>query len=87
MTQRSSRARADRQHISWRYYIVYCCILAAMLVAQYFLFPETKGRTLEEIKEVFDGEALHTTQAANKGFGPDATMDEGKVTHEFAETA
>jgi hypothetical protein len=23
----------------------YVCILAAMLVAQYFLFPETKGRT------------------------------------------
>lgn len=76
-------------NLSWKYYIVYCCILAAMLVAQYFLFPETKGRTLEEIKEVFDGEALHTTQAANKGFGPDAMGEEAKTqfTHEFTETA
>ncbi|KAH0435767.1 lactose permease [Colletotrichum camelliae] len=41
--------------LGWMYYIVFCCILAILLVLIWFLFPETKGRTLEQIAEVFDG--------------------------------
>lgn len=41
--------------ISWRYYIVFCCLLFVFLFVVYFLFPETKGRTLEEIADVFEG--------------------------------
>lgn len=46
--------------IQWKYYIVFCCLLAVLLVLIYFLFPETKGRTLEEIREVFEGPATST---------------------------
>ncbi|TDZ24460.1 Lactose permease [Colletotrichum orbiculare MAFF 240422] len=42
-------------NLGWRYYIVFCCILAVVLVLVWLLFPETKGRTLEQIAEVFDG--------------------------------
>ncbi|KAF5598348.1 MFS sugar transporter transporter [Fusarium pseudocircinatum] len=35
-------------NISWRYFIIYCCILAYEVVFVYFFFPETAGRTLEE---------------------------------------
>jgi hypothetical protein len=42
-------------NIGWKYYIVFCCILAVLIVIIWFLFPETKGHSLEEIREVFEG--------------------------------
>ncbi|CAG8312614.1 unnamed protein product [Penicillium salamii] len=39
--------------ISWRYYIVYACISAFACVFFYIFCPETKGRTLEEIDDIF----------------------------------
>ncbi|OLN83421.1 Lactose permease 11 [Colletotrichum chlorophyti] len=42
-------------NLGWKYYIVFCCILAVLLVVIWLLFPETKGRTLEQIAEVFEG--------------------------------
>ncbi|KAI1385480.1 general substrate transporter [Hypoxylon trugodes] len=41
--------------IGWKYYIVFCCLLAVLFVLVWFFFPETKGHTLEEIREVFEG--------------------------------
>ncbi|CVK95515.1 related to hexose transporter protein [Fusarium mangiferae] len=41
--------------IQWKFYFVYIATLTAMLPTIWFLFPETKGRTLEEIAVVFDG--------------------------------
>ncbi|KAL5323936.1 hypothetical protein ACEPPN_008478 [Leptodophora sp. 'Broadleaf-Isolate-01'] len=42
--------------ISWKYYILYCCMNACILVVIYFLYPETKGHSLEEIAKVFEGD-------------------------------
>ncbi|KAJ5163065.1 General substrate transporter [Penicillium coprophilum] len=39
--------------IHWRYYIVYTCISAFACVSFYLFCPETKGRTLEEIDDIF----------------------------------
>ncbi|KAK9472185.1 general substrate transporter [Dipodascopsis tothii] len=41
--------------ITWKYYIVYCCVIAVEIVIVYFTFPETGGKGLEEIAEIFDG--------------------------------
>ncbi|KAK9452798.1 general substrate transporter [Dipodascopsis uninucleata] len=41
--------------IEWKYYIVYCCVIFMEFLAVFFFFPETKGRTLEEVAEVFEG--------------------------------
>ncbi|THY11718.1 general substrate transporter [Aureobasidium pullulans] len=46
--------------IEWKFYFVYIATLAAMIPTIYFVFPETKGRTLEEISIVFDGEDART---------------------------
>ncbi|KIW99860.1 uncharacterized protein Z518_10788 [Rhinocladiella mackenziei CBS 650.93] len=43
-------------NIGWHYYIVFCVILVFIVVITWFFFPETKGHSLEEIAEIFDGE-------------------------------
>ncbi|KAH7002430.1 general substrate transporter [Ilyonectria destructans] len=40
--------------ITWKYYIVYCCVNFAIFGFIYFIYPETKGHSLEEIAEVFE---------------------------------
>jgi len=52
--------------IGWKYYIVFCVLLGIFFILVWFLFPETKGRTLEEIAEIFDGKSLVSTQAPLK---------------------
>jgi sugar porter (SP) family MFS transporter len=39
--------------ITWRYYIVYACIAFCVAPAVYFFFPETKGRSLEDMDTMF----------------------------------
>jgi MFS family permease len=52
--------------IGWKYYIVFCVLLGIFFILVWFLFPETKGRTLEEIAEIFDGKPLESTQTPLK---------------------
>ena len=40
--------------IGWRYYIVYCIWILVEIATVYFLFPETKGRSLEELSFMFE---------------------------------
>jgi sugar porter (SP) family MFS transporter len=46
--------------ISWRYYIVFCCLLAVELTGIAIFFPETYGYSLEEAAEAFGDSALST---------------------------
>lgn len=39
--------------IGWQYYIVFAVIAACIPVSVYFLYPETMGRSLEEIDLMF----------------------------------
>lgn len=50
-------------NIGWRYYIVFCVILALIVVNTYFFFPETKGYSLEEVAILFDGEKAADPEA------------------------
>lgn len=46
--------------LAWRFYFVYIACLVVFIVIIWLLFPETAGRTLEEIAEVFDGPNAET---------------------------
>ncbi|KLU91695.1 hypothetical protein MAPG_10213 [Magnaporthiopsis poae ATCC 64411] len=46
------------ESISWKYLITYCCFLAFEIAFIYFMFPETSGRTLEELAFLFEDKAL-----------------------------
>lgn len=41
------------ENIQWKYYIVYCCLNTGIFAFIYFVYPETKGCSLEEIATVF----------------------------------
>jgi predicted MFS family arabinose efflux permease len=43
------------ENIGWKYYIVFCCLLVVFLAVTFFVYPETKGHSLEEIAQIFDG--------------------------------
>lgn len=50
-------------NIGWRYYIVFCVLLAVIVVNTYFFYPETKGYSLEEVAMLFDGEKVTDLEA------------------------
>ena len=41
-------------NLGWKYYIIFCVLLAIFPTISYFFFPETKGHTLESIAEIFN---------------------------------
>ncbi len=58
------------ENIGWKYYIVFCCFLVVFLGVTWWLFPETKGYSLEEIAVLFDGENAEVE---------DVRLDEDKI--------
>lgn len=58
--------------LAWRFYFVYIGCLCVFIVLIWFLFPETAGRTLEEIAEVFDGPGAVTDAKRNASIAIDA---------------
>ncbi|KAI4595257.1 hypothetical protein KJ359_006931 [Pestalotiopsis sp. 9143b] len=65
----------------WKYLISYCVFLAFETVFIYFFFPETFGRTLEELAFLFEDKALadEAVRAVEKSI---AHHDEGPVQEE-----
>jgi membrane protein implicated in regulation of membrane protease activity len=44
------------ESIGWKYYFVFIVFLIAFLFVAYFVYPETRGRTLEQMVFIFDGQ-------------------------------
>jgi MFS family permease len=65
--------------LAWKFYFVYVACLAAFFVIIYFLFPETKGRTLEETAVVFDGPAAQARSGHTLGADCEKDIDACKL--------
>ncbi|KAF2738972.1 general substrate transporter [Polyplosphaeria fusca] len=70
------------KNIEWRWLLVYDVFLIFEVIFVYFLFPETSGRTLEELAFLFEDKAL--AEKANEAVEEVVHHDEkaGSVTHE-----
>lgn len=65
------------ENIGWKYYIVFCVLLVVFFFITYFMFPETKGYSLEEISKIFDGEDAHDEESID--------VKDGKIHDEVVE--
>lgn len=52
--------------MQWRYYCVFLGFLSFFLFSIYFFFPETKGRSLEEVSQIFHKRAYTGEDGENK---------------------
>jgi len=79
--------------VGWKYLISYCCWLAYEVVFVYFFFPETFGRTLEELAFIFEDKHLadQAVLAVKKVMGEDdghgGSQDEKRPVAEIKEHA
>jgi hypothetical protein len=71
------------ENIAWKWLLVYDVFLGFEVVFVYFMFPETSGRTLEELAFLFEDKAL--AEKANEAV-EEVVHDEkaGSITHEKA---
>ncbi|GAP86681.1 putative MFS sugar transporter [Rosellinia necatrix] len=69
-------------NVSWRYLISYVAFLAYEIVFVYIFFPETFGRTLEELAFLFEDKALadQAVHAVKKAVGVNGAPAEGEKT-------
>ncbi|KAF1831116.1 MFS sugar transporter [Decorospora gaudefroyi] len=54
-------------NIGYKYFVVFACLTLVSVVVIYFMYPETKGRSLEELAELFgDPVVVHLTDATDE---------------------
>jgi hypothetical protein len=66
--------------IGWRYYIVYCVWILVEIATVYLLFPETRGRSLEELSFMFEDKEIRNRVESNVNKVLETEMHELEVT-------
>ncbi|KAK2668618.1 Major facilitator, sugar transporter-like [Fusarium oxysporum f. sp. vasinfectum] len=63
------------KNIAWKTYIVFCVWCVCQSIILYFLVPETKNRTLEELDHIFSSDNPVKTSTQKKLFEADANAN------------
>ncbi|KAM5519987.1 lactose permease [Fusarium oxysporum f. sp. phaseoli] len=63
------------KNIAWKTYIVFCVWCVCQSIILYFLVPETKNRTLEELDHIFSSDNPVKTSTQKKFFEADANAN------------
>ena len=48
--------------LGWKYYLVYVAWIAIEVLTMYFVYPETRGHSLETMPEVFGEHVLNSSE-------------------------
>ncbi|KXH28039.1 low-affinity glucose transporter HXT1 [Colletotrichum nymphaeae SA-01] len=67
--------------IEWKYYFVFLAVLVIMLISVWFYYPETRGRTLENMAYIFDGESAEVGTGNASSALKEAEASHVEVTH------
>lgn len=69
------------EKIAWKYFLIFIICDAIFITVVYFVYPETSGKTLEEIASLFGDEVAVDINAAHHSpdlLDGEAKMDEKK---------
>jgi Sugar (and other) transporter len=72
------------EHIAWRYFLIFIITDAIFIVVVYLVYPETVGRTLEEIAALFGDEVAVDIREAHK-FPDTRALSDEKIVSEVTE--
>jgi hypothetical protein len=64
-------------HVGWKYYSLFLCTNAIGAVVVFLIFPETKGKSLEEISAIFGDEVINPDLATTQ----DKMLEQGGEEH------
>ncbi|EPQ52878.1 general substrate transporter [Gloeophyllum trabeum ATCC 11539] len=68
------------KNVGWKFYILFVCLNAFDFLVILFFFPETKGKTLEEMAVVF-GDDIDARQVLDEHKFPDEIRDKHEILH------
>jgi hypothetical protein len=67
------------EHIAWRFFLIFIICDAIFIVVVYLVYPETVGKTLEEIAAVFGDEVAIDIRGAHQFSDTDAGPGDEKI--------
>jgi hypothetical protein len=68
--------------MGWKFYTIFIPWVAIEFIVVYFVYPETKGYSLEEIALIFDGEpAEHNEDGVSRFHGKIVDPEHVEITH------
>ncbi|KAF4631751.1 hypothetical protein G7Y89_g6380 [Cudoniella acicularis] len=65
--------------IGWKYFVVFVCLTAVSILVVAFVFPETKGKSLEELAEIFGDEVVVHLDDLKAGLENKGGLEEEQV--------